>query len=199
MISGLSKDMRYSRGILLKSSSHSKATCCPHSLFSSFSSGSEAGLNRKLWLTALGSEEWRGRLFHSQTRSDLPNVNPLPQLQILTGQGCLALSPLLSASSPSPRACITHYSCFKTCSLSRTDLSFWLSSNILHPFKMSIFKVQKNIQLCQCDYRHLPFIDNYVDGFQSTYMHSTVFMKQARRASPLFYRCSKPDSGKWGW
>lgn len=139
-------------------------------------------------------------MFHSQTGSDLPNGNLWLKEKILTGKDGLPLLPSHCLSPqvplPAPQVRTTHHSSLKMCSLSRTDLPFRFF--LLHsptPSRCPFSKCRKTYKLCQCDYKHLPFIDYYyVEGFQSTYMHSPALMRQAEHASSPFYRCSKPDS-----
>lgn len=83
-------------------------------------------------------------------------------------QSCSPAPSLPLTQVPSPNLSGMHYSAwlFKDV-FSLQDQS--LLNLLLHPPTLSRCpKCRKTFKLCQCDYEHLPFIDYYVDGFQST-------------------------------
>ena len=131
--------------------------------------------------------QWRVGLLHSQTKGDLPNVNLC--LNWRSAQARVATSycsspRLLSNCSPAP-GLYSSLGCLKTWSLLRQDWPVFLTS-LRHPPLPSRCPFSKCRKTFNCvnamTSKHLPFIDNYVDGIQST-LYAQHCIYEAGKAS----------------
>lgn len=127
----------------------------------------EAGLmGFRTWLEGL-SEEWARRTVKPEVTSEM---SILAQRQDFKRQKrpCSPAPSLPLAQDPSPSLSGMHYSARLLKDVfPLQDQS--LLTFLLHPSTLSRCpKCRKTFKSCQGDYKHLPFIDYYVDGFQST-------------------------------